>query len=471
MPSKEDPREVYGIFIEKRGLVLSWAFLSLFCVSGVVVGYPALKPILINAGVYGNLCDSSQANSKGCDSQNLKLDLMFTIATSFVNIIGMMLGAFLDRTGPNKAATAGSILTFIGSLLFGFSYQYDFDAYIPAYSIIAVGGMLLYISLFNLMNLYPDNEGFVLSVMVALFEASAVVYYIFQLFYDNLNITIFNLFLFYGLWCGVIGLASFFILPSIPIPISEESNQLGAVEESAPLINQQNSSITPFRSVGQQYVGEISARALIAEIKERGRDTAVLWQFAPVYMLTSYFYFSTTNEQLLWLTDSESHSSTKADQMTQVFAIMVPSIGFIMSPIAGRICDRYGLDICALLMTVLQILFGICSVIKNVQLQFVTFVSVISFRCMYMVIVSRFITLRYSVKSFGRMYGMTSTVSGLVSLLGYFFNYLVKEHFDGSYLAINVILLAISTMSGIRFFFYSTLLIRKQRHDLRYIRM
>jgi hypothetical protein len=79
-----------------------------FCVALTVVGYQALLPVLVNEGVYGSLCNSNATQTtaakvdapvEACLEQRLSLDLMFTLATSALNMIGLLVGLVMVRFG------------------------------------------------------------------------------------------------------------------------------------------------------------------------------------------------------------------------------------------------------------------------------------------------------------------------------------------------------------------------------------
>jgi len=67
-----------------------------FCIAGLVfgelprlqysladeIGFAALKPILLDSGVYSHLCEGQ----KTCKAQDTRLNLLFTVASSVTNV-------------------------------------------------------------------------------------------------------------------------------------------------------------------------------------------------------------------------------------------------------------------------------------------------------------------------------------------------------------------------------------------------
>lgn len=55
--------------------------------AGIVFGYSSLKTALIHDGTYAELCDASSSSGSGvCVEQSLRLNLMFTLASSLLSV-------------------------------------------------------------------------------------------------------------------------------------------------------------------------------------------------------------------------------------------------------------------------------------------------------------------------------------------------------------------------------------------------
>lgn len=129
----------------------------LYCLfaAGVVFGYAALKPVLVAEGVYKDKCTPQEIEDGVwvCYEQELRLNLMFTIAAVSTNVCALPLGTLLDRYGPRAASIVGTVLLFVGSLLMAFASE-SFDAYIPGYLFLALGGPCVFIPSFQLSNTF-----------------------------------------------------------------------------------------------------------------------------------------------------------------------------------------------------------------------------------------------------------------------------------------------------------------------------
>jgi hypothetical protein len=129
-----------------------------------------------------------------------------------------------------------SVVLSLGSLLFAVSNSETFDLYIPAYVLIGIGGVFVWMSVLHLLNLFPKQRGFLVTLFTGGMlqfsslqwkcsqsnssssvaeDASTGVFLLFQLLY-NAGISLRGLFLLY-----IIVPASFlivaFLQPKKPI--------------------------------------------------------------------------------------------------------------------------------------------------------------------------------------------------------------------------------------------------------------
>jgi len=62
-----------------------------------------------------------------CYEQELRLNLMFTIAAVSTNVVALPVGWILDRFGPRVCGITGAASITIGALLFAFARQLPVD--------------------------------------------------------------------------------------------------------------------------------------------------------------------------------------------------------------------------------------------------------------------------------------------------------------------------------------------------------
>ncbi|PYH86876.1 MFS general substrate transporter [Aspergillus uvarum CBS 121591] len=157
--------------------------------AGIVFGFAAIKPVLIREGVYRDRCSQEELdnNSDVCYGQELRLNLMFTIAAVATNVFALPVGTILDTYGPRVCGIIGSISLILGSLLFGLSDQLPFDGYMPGYLFLSLGGPFVFISSFHLSNTFPARSGLILSTLTGAFDASSALFLIFRLLNESTN--------------------------------------------------------------------------------------------------------------------------------------------------------------------------------------------------------------------------------------------------------------------------------------------
>ncbi|KAF9895240.1 hypothetical protein FE257_000142 [Aspergillus nanangensis] len=109
----------------KRIAQVTIAVIYCFLAAGIVFGFAALKPILIAEGVYHHLC--ANQNDGVCYGQELRLNLMFTIAAVATNVSALPVGTILDTFGPRICGVIGSLSLIAGIILFGLARRLPFD--------------------------------------------------------------------------------------------------------------------------------------------------------------------------------------------------------------------------------------------------------------------------------------------------------------------------------------------------------
>lgn len=110
---------------------------------------------------------------------------MFTIAAVASNVIALPVGTILDRYGPRIAGIIGSLLIAFGCLMFAFASQLPFDAYIPGYLFLALGGPFVFIPAYQLSNTFPAHSGAILACLTGAFDSSSAIFLVYRLIYQH----------------------------------------------------------------------------------------------------------------------------------------------------------------------------------------------------------------------------------------------------------------------------------------------
>ncbi|KAI2791974.1 Protein FMP42 [Penicillium oxalicum] len=178
-----DTRGAFEVSPARRIAQVSFAVIYCFLAAGVVFGFAALKPVLIRENVYRHLCtpDELDQDAVVCDGQEIRLNLMFTIAAVVTNVSALPVGTILDAYGPRASGIIGSIFLATGAILFSLAKRLPFDGYIPGYLFLSLGGPFVFISSFQLSNTFPKRSGLILSMLTGAFDASSALFLLFRL--------------------------------------------------------------------------------------------------------------------------------------------------------------------------------------------------------------------------------------------------------------------------------------------------
>ncbi|KAJ6185177.1 hypothetical protein N7519_006478 [Penicillium mononematosum] len=212
-----DTTGAYEVSAARRVAQICTAVVYCFLAAGVVFGFAALKPILIREKVYRNLCSEAELEKavNVCYGQEIRLNLMFTIAAVVTNVSALPVGTVLDAYGPQVCGIAGSICLAVGAVLFGTANKLPFDGYTPGYLFLALGGPFVFIPSFHLSNTFPTRSGLILSMLTGAFDASSALFLLFRLLNEHTQgfVSVSNFFAAYLIVPVFITAAQIFIMP------------------------------------------------------------------------------------------------------------------------------------------------------------------------------------------------------------------------------------------------------------------
>src|SRR3990167_3158421 len=125
--------------------------IGLFCLCPIS-GYQAILPVLISEGAYSNLCaEDSRITDSGyltCSQQLTRLNFMFLLATSVLNVTTLPVGILMKYLSPLIVSCIGCFIFTIGSLGFSISSVDGFQFYIVSYCLLAAGIFNIFIFIF-----------------------------------------------------------------------------------------------------------------------------------------------------------------------------------------------------------------------------------------------------------------------------------------------------------------------------------
>jgi len=355
---------------------------------------------------------SGSGTGAACDKQRLRLNLMLTVSVTLLNLVCFPLGILVDKTGPKWVGLGGSLLTILGSAVFAFSDSRKFDLYIPGYALIGVGGVGIFMSLLHLLNVFPEHRGLLTTLYTATEDASTGVFYFFRLLHQA-GFSLRTLFLSY---CTVpIAHLVVVVLQPARVVINEKADE---ATEFYPV------SLQPLRkqATSVQYIA------------------ALLWN--AIMGMTTYFYLSTLNGQLVWLFGSQH----LADRGTEVFSFLFMICPFVAVPLTGWIIDKFGTWPSLIFVALQCLVYGTLASVRVWWLQYITWGTFVVTRASFISVSAHWVNQMFS-ENFSTLVGMMWTVGGIANFSTYLWAYIAINVFKSNYLIMNILMTALAVTS------------------------
>ncbi|CCH59184.1 hypothetical protein TBLA_0B03430 [Henningerozyma blattae CBS 6284] len=485
------------------------ALWSLFS-SGIIFGFAAFKPTLIQQGIYSELCDDTSILNipiESCVAQDLKLNKMFATAAAATNAMALPVGYILDHYGPSIAALHGAFFLILSSLCFIFHQTISWvDPYFIGYICLALGGPFLFISTFHLANIYPARSGSILALLTGTFDSSSALFLIYRLLYQNVlpTFTISKFFTVYLVVPIFIIFVQFTIMPwkaiksvgttakvaiegldehGMPISTSDIEDELE--NDSTPLLT--DSTVSPYQpdlvdentTAGQSSSpGEnrpmkskkcMSRRKSTVEINIEERlqaETGGLFAIMDEKTITEqiyspWFYMMLIFASILMLRinyyvatvySQELYllgDAKLASKFNAIFDIALPLGGIVAIPVVGMILDNLTTLHSLVTLFIVSIIVSILGLIKNAYTaNMLGMLILVVYRPFYYTMVSDYTMKTFGFDTFGMVYGLLTCVCGIFNMLQSQLDYWTQTKFNMNPSPINIILLLATAVSG-----------------------
>ncbi|CDO93039.1 unnamed protein product [Kluyveromyces dobzhanskii CBS 2104] len=477
----------FNIRIVQVVCAVIWCLLS----AGIIFGFAALKPVLIDQHVYEDLCYIKVLEDSvvelPCTAQDLKLNKMFAIGAVVTNIIALPVGWVLDHYGPRVCGIIGSFFLFAGSFVYITAKQISlFDPYLIGYIFLAIGGPFVFISSFQLANTFPKYSGSILAVITGAFDSSSALFLFYRIYYQNVNsdLKLKRFFSIYLIVPAFIVLCQLFIMPSksyktlgavhkLEVEGLDEDGNLPEGQDSCALIPDENEcssllsgnapQIQPVLSHSSRRKSTVLESYVEARLEKKTRgifgvlhnESAanqiksywfILMQlFTIVTMLRINYFVATVRSQEEYLLGDPQ----LAAQMNSIFDVALPLGGVLSIPIIGIILDKMETYSVLLLISGLSVLIGILGLIPSFYPNLFSIMILVAFRPFYYTVVSDYCSKIFGFETFGTVYGLMICVSGCLNLFQTYLDKLTHTTFKMNPTPVNAILLATSTLISV----------------------
>ena len=487
--------------------------------TGLIFGWSSINNVLKKEGYFNYLCEAAQSNITNatgtlvenssstvaserestpaeieCNLKDESLSLVFTIASFMLSVCTLPNGYIFDRYGTWISRTIAILLVTLGALLVSFSSVETSLLLFPAMCGFSVGGILLLVTNMQLGNLYPRFKSSIITLMNGSLDSSSVVFLLVKLAYDN-GYSFQSIFLFMAFCTIFLWLRTFVLMPCkhIPFPLPKKGFHYG-ISDCCDCINskKQVANATQEQEVHLAEKEDLKEMDLDTGSSERFlRDKITFWACIKtakfwmnvfhfgVLQLRNYFFFSSFGS---WLQDllSEQDKMNSFDEYVKAFGVC-QFFGIVCAPLNGLLIDgvkyhhrsyrdKSSINLLAIAASACTtscwgLLFSLCVLLPISQLQYVSFVLQVAFRSFLYGGNASFIALVFPIEHFGKIYGMTMTLAGIISLLQFPLYSLVLRSFEGNFMVINIIFLVVCALTFVHPF--SLYLMSKKVTDIK----
>ena len=484
-PAHQKPIAAHEVRKGKRIAQVCAAVVYCLFSAGVVFGYAALKPVLVEEGVYSETCgDNSEGghSSPGrCYEQELKLNLMFTVAAVGTNVCALPVGTVLDKYGPRVCGMTGSILLAIGAVFWAVAPSLPFDGYIPGYLFLALGGPFVFISSFQLSNAFPRNSGLILALLTGAFDSSSAVFLIYRLAYYATNkvFTPQRFFLAYLTVPIFILVSQIFLMPKksyktmgeliaqaedpendnetnvyedtqteddMMIRKNRRGHQASIVNETTTLLGnesnkQQEEDMKKQKKSG--VYGALHGRSAFEQIKSPWFTLITI--FTIVQMTRINYFVATVRSQYAYM----FHSEALAERINTVFDVGLPAGGVLAIPFIGLILDNTSTVFMLSVLVTIATAIGVLGLLPYMWAAYANVALFVLYRPFYYTAVSDYAAKVFGFHTFGKVYGLIICLAGILNFTQSALDSWTHSTFHGDPLPVNLMLLLIALLVGI----------------------
>ncbi|KAI8932313.1 hypothetical protein NX059_010508 [Plenodomus lindquistii] len=483
-PTGEEP--TIGAFeVPKWKRILQVGLAVIYCLfaAGVVFGYAAIKPVLLDEGVYRNLCTRQELdeNVHVCYEQELRLNLMFTVAAVSTNVAALPVGTILDRYGPRTTGIIGAFSAALGAVLFAFASELPFDAYIPGYLFMALGGPFIFISSFQLSNTFPQYSGLILALLTGAFDTSSAVFLVYRLIYqatDN-SFSIKKFFLIYLIVPAFILIVQVLFMPAVSyktvgeLVTSVEDEQVehdsdDEIGDAAVVQRLQDARRAHRDSIVSEITSLLGTKdgAKQAKEEEKKKDISGVWGalhgrtaaqqirtpwfvlitlFTVLQMTRINYFVATIRTQYTYL----FHDYDKAVEINNFFDVALPVGGVISVPFIGLLLDNTSTTFTLSLLVAVATTIGVLGVIPETWAAYGNIILFVLYRPLYYTAVSDYSAKVFGFATFGKVYGLIICMAGLLNFSQSALDAATHKMFHNDPVPVNVILLSLALLVGV----------------------
>jgi len=453
--------------------------------AGIVFGFAALKPVLIEEGVYGDLCDPNDASRTygsdinykiPCDEQDLRLNLFFIVASVTANVSSLLAGSALDKYGRRSCWIIACASLMLGSLLMAASFAVPkLDGYLVANVLLSLGGTFIFVPSFQLANAFPKYSGTIVALVTGAFDASAAVFLLYRVVYEATGgrFSIRKFFIGYAIVPAFIIIAELAYMPARSYhSISELEGKIDRAQDVSrdahvsdrdipdpgELIRMQSARAERrMAKLGQieDLTGDAEHREERRRVTEERQTASGVWgvmhgvptrkqMLSPwfmlillltaIQMLRMNYFIATIRAQYRYMLGSEGLST----EINRFFDVALPVGGVVSTPFIGILLNNFSESMIFGFLTIFVVIIAVLNCLPHLWAGYATVVAFVVFRPLYYSTISDYVTKVFGFSTFGRIYGTIVSVSGIINLAQSGLDAITHEALDGDPTPINI---------------------------------
>jgi multisubunit Na+/H+ antiporter MnhC subunit len=363
-----------------------------------------------------------------------------------------------------------------------FASDLSFDAYIPGYLFLALGGPFIFISSFQLSNTFPKHSGLVLALLTGAFDTSSAVFLVYRLIYQGTDGTFTpkKFFLLYLIVPAFVLAAELFVMPSSSYksvgelvmqaedPTNDEHDSDEEIDDDYrrraiqdARRQHRESIVSEITSLLGSKGGEQQAAEEEKKAKQSGvwgalhgktalQQIASPWFvfiaiFTAVQMLRINYFVATIRTQYTELL----HSLPQAVAVNEFFDVALPLGGVVAVPFIGLVLDNTSTPFVLALLVGTATTIGVLGVIPDQKwAAYANVILFVLYRPLYYTAVSDYSAKVFGFLTFGKVYGLIICLAGLFNFVQQGLDALTHKTFDNDPIPINVILLITAFVVG-----------------------
>ncbi|KAJ4147344.1 hypothetical protein LMH87_001874 [Akanthomyces muscarius] len=486
---KQHREAAYRASTLRRIIQVALAVSFCFLASGIVFGFASIKPILVSEGVYSESCKHGGKGKDGsgsrapCAEQEIRLNLLFIVASVTTNTSSLFAGYTLDRFGRRWCATVAAGFLAVGALMMASHGRfYKLDGYLPGFFFLSLGGTFLFLPSFQLSNAFPKYAGLVVALITCAFDASSAVFFLYRLAWDAApGMTMAKFFLAYLCVPAAIVLAEWTVmpkqryhtLPELERKMVKVQEELAAVYDSDDDLSDTHSLLRvrsraeqrrdkldriqeiagdvgerQDRMLQQQSDGGIWGRLHGQPVKAQMRTPffALLLSVTAFQMLRMNFFIATIGSQYRYMVGLDGEAA-----IASFFNAALPIGGVAATPLIALLLNSCSVATVLSVMTAYVAVMGVFNCFSSVPAGIATVVIFVTFRPFYYSAVSYTASKIFGFATFGRVYGTVICVSGVFNLVQPAVESWLSVQLQGNPLVLNIAFGVVGTVLAAMF--------------------